>query len=59
MVDPCIKAAVSALPFPPSPEEYGVEFNLECPGKTRSQASTNEPTSQPHKSVSCVINLSL
>jgi len=30
VIDPCIKGAVSALPFPPSPEEYGVEFKLEC-----------------------------
>ena len=30
VIDPYIKAAVSALPFPPSPEEYGVEFKLEC-----------------------------
>lgn len=30
VIDPCIKAAVSALPFPISREEYGVEFNLDC-----------------------------
>jgi hypothetical protein len=28
VIDACIKAAVSALPFPPWPEEYGVNFNL-------------------------------
>ena len=32
VLDPCIKVVVSALPFPPSPEEYGVEFNYEFEG---------------------------
>ena len=32
VLDGCIKGVVSALPFPPSPEEYGVEFNYEFEG---------------------------